>query len=42
MKSDANTFIEFKRTMGTDKMYSSSNMNKDYTSEELSSEVLKS
>ena len=41
MKSDANTFIEFKRTMGTDKMYSSSNMNKDYTSEELSSEVLK-
>ena len=41
MKSDANTFIEFKRTMGTDKTYSSSNMNKDYTSEELSSEVLK-
>lgn len=41
MKSDANTFIEFKRTMGTDKKYSSSNMNKDYTSEELSSEVLK-
>jgi molecular chaperone DnaK len=41
MKLDANTFIEFKRTMGTDKTYSSSNMNKDYTSEELSSEVLK-
>lgn len=41
MKSDANTFIEFKRTMGTDKKYSSSNMNKDYTSEELSAEVLK-
>lgn len=41
MKADANTFIEFKRTMGTDKRYSSSNMNKDYTSEELSSEVLK-
>jgi len=41
MKSDANTFIEFKRTMGTDKTYGSSNMNKDYTSEELSSEVLK-
>jgi len=41
MKLDANTFIEFKRTMGTDKKYSSSNMNKDYTSEELSAEVLK-
>ncbi|GIV30331.1 MAG: hypothetical protein KatS3mg028_1397 [Bacteroidia bacterium] len=37
----SNTFIEFKRTMGTDKKYSSSNMNKDYTSEELSAEVLK-
>ena len=36
MKSDANTFIEFKRTMGTDKTYSSSNMNKGYSSEELS------
>jgi len=36
-----NTFIEFKRTMGTDKTYSSSNMNKEYTSEELSAEVLK-
>ena len=41
MKSDANTFIEFKRTMGTDKTYNSSNMNKEYTSEELSAEVLK-
>jgi molecular chaperone DnaK len=37
----SNTFIEFKRTMGTDKTYSSSNMNKEYTSEELSAEVLK-
>lgn len=37
----SNTFIEFKRTMGTDKTYSSSNMNKEFTSEELSSEVLK-
>lgn len=41
MKLDVNTFIEFKRTMGTDKKYSSSYMNKDYTSEELSAEVLK-
>lgn len=37
----SNTFIEFKRTMGTDKTYSSSNMNKNFTSEELSAEVLK-
>jgi molecular chaperone DnaK len=37
----ANTFIEFKRTMGMDKKYTSSHMQKDYTSEELSSEVLK-
>lgn len=36
-----NAFIEFKRTMGTDKNYSSSHMEKDYTSEDLSSEVLK-
>jgi len=36
-----NTFIEFKRTMGTDKTYNSSNMNKEFTSEELSAEVLK-
>jgi len=41
LKSDTNTFIEFKRTMGTDKKYISSNMNKGFTSEELSSEVLK-
>lgn len=41
LKSDSNTFIEFKRTMGTDKTYSSSNMKKEYTSEELSAEVLK-
>lgn len=37
----SNTFIEFKRTMGTDKTYSSSNMNKEFTSEELSAEVLR-
>lgn len=41
-KADAtNTFIEFKRTMGTDKKYSSSNMSKEFTSEDLSAEVLK-
>ena len=38
---DSNSFIEFKRTMGTDKKYFSSNMEKDYTSEELSAEILK-
>ena len=34
-------FIEFKRTMGTDKTYPSLYMNHNYTSEELSAEVLK-
>lgn len=38
---DYNAFIEFKRTMGTDKLYFSSNMQKSFTSEELSAEVLK-
>jgi len=38
----SNAFIEFKRTMGTDKKYPSSNMEKDFSSEELSAEVLKS
>jgi len=37
----SNSFIEFKRTMGTDKKYPSSNMEKDFSSEELSAEVLK-
>jgi len=37
----SNVFIEFKRTMGTDKIYHSSNLEKDLTSEELSAEVLK-
>jgi molecular chaperone DnaK len=37
----SNTFIEFKRLMGTDKKYHSSFMKKDFSSEELSSEVLK-
>ncbi len=36
-----NSFIEFKRTMGTDKKYFSSNMNRAYSSEELSAEILK-
>ncbi len=40
-KSDSNTFIEFKRTMGTDILYASSNMDRNYSSEELSAEVLK-
>ncbi|MCW3805676.1 Hsp70 family protein [Plebeiibacterium marinum] len=40
--SDAsNSFIEFKRTMGTDKKYNSTNMGKEFSSEELSAEVLK-
>lgn len=38
---DSNTYVEFKRTMGTDKLYMSSNMGRGCTSEELSSEVLK-
>lgn len=38
---ESNAFIEFKRTMGTDKKYPSSNFEKDLTSEELSAEVLK-
>ncbi len=38
----SNTYLEFKRTMGTDKRYVSSNMGgKEYSSEELSAEVLK-
>ncbi len=36
-----NTFIEFKRTMGTTHTYESSNMGRGFTSEELSAEVLK-
>ncbi len=37
----SNTYIEFKRTMGTDTKYACSNMDCEYTSEELSAEVLK-
>ncbi|MCQ2326546.1 MAG: Hsp70 family protein [Bacteroidales bacterium] len=36
-----NAFVEFKRTMGTDTKYHSTNTDRDYSSEELSSEVLK-
>ena len=38
---NTNTFIEFKRTMGTTHAYYSSYMDKNYTSDELSAEVLK-
>lgn len=37
----SNTYIEFKRTMGTDTKYVCSNIGREYSSEELSSEVLK-
>jgi molecular chaperone DnaK len=40
-KGKTSTFIEFKRTMGTTHSYKCSNMNKDFSSEELSSEILK-
>ncbi len=36
-----NAFVEFKRTMGTDKSYHCANISKNLTSEELSAEVLK-
>jgi len=38
----SNIFLEFKRTMGTDQKYHSDNMNVDFSSQQLSSEVLKS
>jgi molecular chaperone DnaK len=37
----SNAFIEFKRTMGTDKKYFSSHMEREYRSEDLSAEILK-
>ena len=40
-KDQENVFLEFKRTMGLDTKYSSSNMERLYSSEELSAEVLK-
>jgi len=39
--SPINAFVEFKRTMGSDKTYHSQNIAKDLTSEELSAEVLR-
>jgi molecular chaperone DnaK len=36
-----NSFIEFKRTMGTTHKYESSNMNQKFSSEELSAEIFK-
>ena len=39
--SESNSYIEFKRTMGTDKKYSSSILKKEFSSEELSAEILK-
>jgi molecular chaperone DnaK len=38
---NSNTFIEFKRTMGTTHKYECTNMGKEFNSEELSAEVLK-
>ena len=38
---NTNTFFEFKRTMGTTHKYLSSHTSKEYSSEELSAEVLK-
>lgn len=38
---EKNVFIEFKRTMGLDTRYYSPNMGKEFTSEDLSAEVLK-
>jgi len=40
-KTPLNAYVEFKRTMGTDKKYHSTYVGKDFTSEELSAEVLK-
>lgn len=39
--SEPNGYQEFKRTMGTDHQYVSSHMQRSYSSEELSAEVLK-
>ena len=40
-KEASNAYVEFKRTMGTDTKYISTHMGRDYSSEELSAEVLK-
>lgn len=39
--TNTNTYVEFKRTIGTDATYHCTNINRDFTSEELSAEVLK-
>lgn len=39
--ADSNAFIEFKRTIGSDKMYQSTNLGRELSSEALSAEVLK-
>lgn len=39
--ADSNAFIEFKRTIGSDKMYQSTNLGRELSSEVLSAEVLK-
>lgn len=40
-KGASNTYVEFKRTMATDTQYPCANLNKSFSSEELSAEVLK-
>ncbi|MCS6905005.1 MAG: Hsp70 family protein [Bacteroidia bacterium] len=40
-KKEGNSYIEFKRTMGTDETYFCPNLNRSFTSEELSAQVLK-
>ncbi|NTW70333.1 MAG: Hsp70 family protein [Chlorobiaceae bacterium] len=40
-ETSSNGYLEFKRTMGTDHQYKSANMGRAFSSEELSSEVLK-
>lgn len=41
VKGESNSYIEFKRTMATNTKYHSGYANKDFSSEELSAEVLK-
>ena len=40
-KEASNTYVEFKRSMGTDRTYESSFLGKNLSAEELSAEVLK-
>ncbi len=41
-KEASNTYVEFKRTMATDTQYPCTNLDRNFSSEELSAEVLKS